>query len=299
MYSVTAASRMSGVHPDTLRAWERRYDAIRPGRDARGHRSYAPEDVERLCLLRRGTELGHPISRLAALAGDELSRVVAQCPAPDGAPGRDLHRLVERLLEAAARYRADECDEVLGLGATLLDPETLVRDVMIPAITVAGERWHRGELTTAQERVLTGSARRTLTSLIASYRRRADGPVLVLAGLPGEHHEVGLLVTALMAASHGVDCIYLGPDIPLADVADAALTTDARCVGLGCVTRITSCDLRQAIGELCARLPPACEVWLGGSSAAGLAHAALPERCRVVTTHGELCAQVRRLAGGQ
>jgi DNA-binding transcriptional MerR regulator len=297
MYSVTAASRMSGVHPDTLRAWERRHHVIKPRRDGRGHRVYAPEDVERLRLLRRGTELGHPISRLAAMGREELCRVTEECPAAEEGDGRDLHRLVERLLDAAKRYRADECDEVLGLGATLLDPETLVRDVVVPAMTAAGEGWHRGEITTAQERLLTASARRTLTALIASYRRRANGPVLVLAGLPGEAHEVGLLVTALMASSRGVDCVYLGPDIPLHDVAHAAVSTNARCVGLGCVTRVAACDLVESLSDLCGRLPPSCEMWIGGCSAAELTPALLPGRCRFISSHAELCEQVQSLAG--
>ena len=286
---------MSGVHPATLRAWERRYEVIQPRRDDRGRRLYAPEDVDRLRLLRRGTELGHPISRLARLSLEELRRVIEQCPAAEEADGGECNRLVRRLLDATQRYRADECDEVLGLAATLLDPETLISDVVAPAMRLAGARWHRGELSVAQERLLSGSARRTLSSLLATYRRRGRGPSIVLATLPGEQHEIGLLVTALMAASEGLDCVYLGTDIPVSDMVDAVMATNASCVGLSCVTRVAHCDVVGALTDLCRRLPQGCAVWLGGCSAADLDGAGLPPGCVCLNGHDELRTRARAL----
>lgn len=299
MYSVTAASRICGVPPATLRAWERRYEVIQPRRDERGRRVYAPEDVERLRLLRRATELGHAISRLACLSAEELGRVCQACPAeaarePDG----QLGHLVARLLDAVERYRGDECDEVLGLAAMMLEPDVLVRDVVGPAMQAVGERWHRGELTTAQERLLSASVRRTLGSLVATYRRRAHGPVLVLATLPGEYHDIGLMVTALTAASEGLDCVYLGPDIPPLDMVAAAKATAARCVGLSCVTRSADRDLLAAITDLRARLPEACELWLGGCSTRCLDAEALPKGCVRLGEDGDLRRRARALCAG-
>lgn len=297
MYSVTAASRISGVHPETLRAWERRYDLIQPRRDARGRRMYAAADVERLRLLRRGTELGHQISRLAGLGHDELRRVCEECPPADDRGG-DLHRLVARLLDAVARFRGDECDEVLGLAATLLDPEVLVQQVVTPAMRTVGERWYRGQMCTAQERLLSASARRTLGSLIATSRRRATGPVVILATLPGEQHDIGLMATALLAAAEGLDCVYLGPDIPVADLVAATRATGARSIGLSCVTRAADTGLHATLMQLCLQLPAACELWLGGAAAAELDRASLPARCFCLLEPADLRARAHSLRSG-
>ena len=277
MYSVTAASRMSGVPPETLRAWERRYEVVQPHRDGRGRRVYAVEDVERLRMLRRGTDLGHPISRLVALDEKELRHIGAQCPASEEqAPGSAL---VTRLLDAVSRYRSDECDEILGRAATLLPPVELLDDVLPPAMLVTREAWHRGEITTAQERLLCTSARRTFAALIATYRRRADGPVIVLATLPGEHQDIGLMVTALLAVTRGCDCIDLGADVSVGDIVAAVQATGARCVSLSCVTRKSSCHVVPPLIDLCDRLPEDCELWLGGSSTCNLDAAEIPARC--------------------
>jgi len=271
---------MSGVHPETLRAWERRYEAICPRRDERGRRMYAAEDIERLRLLRRATELGHAISRLAGLDLEALRRVGEEDPeavAVPAARGRgELNQLVARLLDAVSRYRADECDEVLGLAATFLHPERLVRQVVAPALSDVARAVSRGEMRVAQERLLGCCARRTISSLIGSYRRRASGPVIVLATLPGDAHEIGLMVTALMAASEGLDCIYLGTEVPHGDLADAARSTAARCLALSCVEGPPEARL---LADICAALPDGCELWLAGAGAAAIDDDALPRMC--------------------
>ena len=281
MYSVTAASRMSGVPPETLRAWERRYEVVQPHRDDRGRRVYVAADVDRLRLLRRGTELGHSISRLVLLDDNELRRLGAQSPASEeAAPSSDL---VGRLIDAVSRYRADECDEILGLAATLLSPVALLDDVLSPAMRGAREAWQRGEITTAQERILNTSARRTLRALIATYRRRADGPVIVLATLPGEHQAIGLMIMALLAVNQGCDCIDLGSDVSVDDIVAAVQATGARCVSLSCVTRKPSCHVVPSLVELSERLPDDCELWLGGGNSCDVRAAQLPARCVSLT----------------
>lgn len=277
MYSVTAASRMSGIPPETLRAWERRYEVVQPRRDERGRRVYGVADVERLRLLRRGTELGHSISRLVTLDEDDLRHLGKQCPAAEEQSSGSV--LVTRLIDAVTRYRVDECDEIFGLAATLLSPLALLDDVLTPAMLSTREAWHRGEITKAQEGLLCASARRTFGALIATYRRRADGPVMVLATLPGEHEDIGLMITALLAVTQGCDCIDLGSNVSVDDIIAGVKATDARCVSLSCVTRKPSCRVVPPLADLCNRLPKSCEIWLGGSNACDLDVAHLPERC--------------------
>ncbi len=68
-----AVSRLSGVSPHTLRAWERRYGVVEPNRSLTGRRIYSMADVEKLSLLHKLTQLGHSIGNLAPLEMKELS----------------------------------------------------------------------------------------------------------------------------------------------------------------------------------------------------------------------------------
>jgi len=94
-------ARRTGVSPDLLRAWEQRYDLLRPARSPGGFRLYSREDEAR---IRRMTELIKNEPRLTATTIAGLSEAEATLSA---------YRLaVHRLLDAATgelirRYQTD------------------------------------------------------------------------------------------------------------------------------------------------------------------------------------------------
>ena len=193
MHSMKAACQLTGLSPDTLRAWERRYSAVQPKRDGNGRRVYERADVARLRLLRQAVDLGQPIDR---------------------EPAHGLTDLVTRLLDAVANYRPDLCDEILGLAIAGLSPRDAVQFVLTPALVQAGSRWHSGEFSAAQEHLLTASVERLVMATLHTFQKSARGPGMVFGTLAGERHAIGSLLAAFLAASQGVRCIYLGADLP-------------------------------------------------------------------------------------
>ncbi|MDJ0788477.1 MAG: MerR family transcriptional regulator [Myxococcota bacterium] len=71
-FSIGAAAGVTGLDPHTIRAWERRYGAVAPERNARGARRYRDEDLVRLQLLKALVESGEAIGGIARLPDDEL-----------------------------------------------------------------------------------------------------------------------------------------------------------------------------------------------------------------------------------
>jgi DNA-binding transcriptional MerR regulator len=63
---------LTGVAPDTLRVWERRYGTVTPFRSETGTRLYSQGDVGRLALIKRLVDGGDAISCVANLSRDEL-----------------------------------------------------------------------------------------------------------------------------------------------------------------------------------------------------------------------------------
>jgi DNA-binding transcriptional MerR regulator len=64
-YPIRAVAKITGLSLDTLRAWERRYKAVVPGRSDRG-RQYGAAHIERLLLLNQLVQKGHAIGGIAA-----------------------------------------------------------------------------------------------------------------------------------------------------------------------------------------------------------------------------------------
>lgn len=72
-FGINTASRMTGIPVDTLRMWERRYDAVMPKRSADNKRRYTSTDIARLRLFKNLVELGHSIGTVARLPIDALN----------------------------------------------------------------------------------------------------------------------------------------------------------------------------------------------------------------------------------
>jgi DNA-binding transcriptional MerR regulator/methylmalonyl-CoA mutase cobalamin-binding subunit len=294
MYSIKAVSQATGLSVETLRAWERRYGIVAPERDELGRRVYRPEDVLRLRRLREATDQGHPIGRLAPLGDLQLASLL------EGSANTPLqatcNAFVERILEAAQRFRAAECEQALTLAIALLPPQQLARDVLKPLLQEVGDRWHRGELTIAQERMVSSSVLKHVSLVLDTYDRCAHRPAMVFATLPGERHELGLLMSAMLCASQGYKVHYLGPDLPPQEIAQFAREVAAIAVAISIVLLDSVAGVPAQLEVLSRSLGGNVPIWLGGAAARALPRGDLPASCIVVQDQTDLEQRLEMLA---
>lgn len=296
-YSIKAVARATGLTVETLRAWERRYEIVRPGRDAAGRRTYSAADVARLRLLRAATELGHTIGRLARLSEDELAKLLAD----SGAAARAQFRgqaFVARALDAAGQSDPEAIEEALTTALSLLRPHEVAQTVISPLVHAIGERWRRGELSIAQEHMVTDIVRRAVIAVARACPRNDAAPALVLATLAGERHELGLLMCAWLAGTRRLRTHYLGADCPVQEIARFAQDVGARAVLLSLVMAESDVPVRSQLHELGGLLRGRCEVWIGGMAARAIPEQAMPEGCVSLPTAFDLEQRLDLLALG-
>lgn len=296
MFTIKAVSQATGLSIETLRAWERRYRIVEPARDPNGRRSYRPEDVIRLRKLREATDRGHAISKLARFSDEELNRLLTE-PELTGAKHAASQTFAQQILAAAENYRPDECDQVLSMALALLPLSEVVNEVLSPVLLEVGERWHAGTFTIAQERLVTSCVRKQVGSVLDTYNRIANGPLVVLTTLTGERHELGILMCALLASSKGLRCQYLGPDVPPGDVAVYCEKVGAAAVTLSFVLTENVLQSTHELQELARRMQPSIEIWVGGIATKEFRIEQLPARCRVLADYTSFERQVEVLAG--
>jgi DNA-binding transcriptional MerR regulator/methylmalonyl-CoA mutase cobalamin-binding subunit len=286
MYSIKAVSRATGLTVETLRAWERRYRVVEPQRDEMGRRVYGPEDVLRLRRLREATERGHPISRLVVLDETALADLLHE---PERRPqSAAATAFVERILDAARRFAADECEQALTLAISLMPPACLIEEVLEPLLHEVGDRWHSGQFSIAQERLVSTTVRKHIGLIVESYGRTARRQAIVFATLSGERHELGLLMSAMVCASHGCKVHYLGADLPPQEVARYAQAVGAAVVALSVVLHEGLRDLPAQLASMREALGPGIPVWIGGLAAQAIEPGTLPAQCLVIRDPAEL-----------
>ncbi|MDX1570557.1 MAG: MerR family transcriptional regulator [Xanthomonadales bacterium] len=258
VYSVKSVVSLTGVPASTLRSWERRHGVVSPGRED-GRRRYSEADVARLTQLRELIKAGHRIGDLASLDQarlDELSR---------RAEGGD--RPTDALMAALSNYDVDALDFELARLMVATSAEDLVTTVLPSMLQDVGERWRRGELTIAQERLLSSAIRGHLFSLVNSLGR-GQGAEILTTTPAGERHELGLLLFSLIAARHGVPVRYLGPDLPLEEIARLGRALRPSVVA---ISMLVTGDPEAVVVALRENLPEEVELWVGGRAAAQVA----------------------------
>jgi DNA-binding transcriptional MerR regulator len=208
-------SNRVGVSPELLRAWERRYGLLRPARSAGGLRLYSPADVERVALMRQHLAQGMAAAEAAALAVRDAANEDAARTAfrPEA--------IRSELAEALDAFDEPRAQAILDRLLAVTTVEALLREVLVPYLHELGERWERGEASVAQEHFASGVLRGRLLGLARGWGVGV-GPAAVLACLPGEQHDLGLIAFALALRSRGWRIIYLGPDSPIDTIEDAS-----------------------------------------------------------------------------
>jgi MerR family transcriptional regulator, light-induced transcriptional regulator len=249
-------SKRAGVSPELLRAWERRYGLLRPARSAGGLRLYSPADVERVALMQQHLAEGMAAAEAAALAVRDAVEEEAARTAPRPAAIRD------ELAAALDAFDEPRAQAILDRLLALATVETLLAEVVVPYLQELGERWKRGEASVAQEHFASSVLRGRLLGLARGWGLGL-GPVAVLACLPGEQHDLGLIAFGLALRSQGWRIVYLGPDSPIDTVADVSRRLEPSLVVLNAVSRER---VRPVVPQLRA-LARRHTVALGGSAA--------------------------------
>lgn len=103
-YKIGAVSTLTGIAPNTIRVWERRYEAVTPARGERGGRIYNIDDINRLKTLQTCIDLGDSIGQIAGLSDadltDRLQRLEATQPSRTHSIPSENTTLANRLMVA-------------------------------------------------------------------------------------------------------------------------------------------------------------------------------------------------------
>jgi methanogenic corrinoid protein MtbC1 len=265
LYPIRAVAKLTGIPIETLRAWERRYQAVTPDRSARG-RLYSDVDVRRLQLLRAAVEGGHAIGQVAALSDAEL-RELAQTPPVPPEKAQSPNPNLQPLLDAIDSFDSDAINQELSKLALLLRPAELVYKVVLPLMRLVGKNWQNGTCTIAQEHMFSACMRNLLGGLVRLHRTGNGSGKVLLATPVDELHEFGILAAAMLAVAQGFQVTYLGTNLPAGEILTTAEKCMADIVALGIMKTNATPAVRDEMARLASGLPILTELWAGGTGA--------------------------------
>jgi len=229
-YNLKAVVQETGLKPDTLRAWERRYGIPDPDRTGGGHRLYSLYDINTLKWLLARQEEGLSISRAVALwhslQAEGRDPLVVYSPTPNPLPSHEVESytiiasgsamvdLRRAWIDACLAFDERRAEATLNQAFAYYAPEDVCFELLQKALVEVGDRWYEGNVSVQQEHFMSALTMRRLDALLAATPAPTRASRLLIGCPPGEAHTFSPLLLTFLLRRRGWDVLYLGADVP-------------------------------------------------------------------------------------
>lgn len=267
-YSMGAVAERTGLTPALIRTWESRYGAVSPERTESGHRRYSERDVRRLQALKALVDHGRRISSIAGMSDEELRQEAAELERPlVSLIGKGASMDPAEAIEALRVLDRERFRNALEQAALRLGRIEMFDRFLAPLMKQVGDRCQSGDLRMVHEHLATAEVRGFLDGVSGAFPPAPGAPTLVVGTPAWQHHELGALLAASSAQSEGWRVIYLGPNLPAAELAAAAIEVGARALALSVTLVEDEEGLLDELRTLRRLLPEGVEIVIGGRDA--------------------------------
>ena len=214
-FTIKDLENLSGIKAHTIRIWEQRYSFLSPNRTDTNIRFYSNEELKTLLNVALLNKYGYKISHIDKMSETDLSEKIMSLSSFEA----QQERLLNDLINYTINLQLDEFEQIIDSYIANKGIEKTITQIIFPYLERIGILWVTNHINPAQEHLVTNIIRQKLIIGIETATPHVDLDQSILLFLPeGEHHELGLLYMYYMLKIRGIKVIYLGSNVPLADI---------------------------------------------------------------------------------
>ena len=186
------------------------------------------------------------IHRMNARKADEAPTPITG-PAKSAEEKSEQPKVYESVMKGNRNGILDHVNAALAKGYT---PSSIINEMLIPAIHEVGELFDKQiyflpQLISSAE--VMKKAIEYLEPMLEQDEDQKEKPVIVIATVEGDIHDIGKNLVGLMLKNCGYDVIDLGKDVPKEAIAKAAMEHHAAVIGLSALMTTTMQEMRHVI----------------------------------------------------
>jgi DNA-binding transcriptional MerR regulator len=294
-YRMKAVSRMTGVRPELLRRWEKRYRLFKPQRAGNRYREFDEEDVQLLLYIRQQIDQGRSIGELAAEGREALLRQFMPDAESAVQANKDQLNLLDELTAYIQQLNRTRLESRLAECMLHYPFMTLLNTVLTPLMHRLGDLYMAGRLSIASERLMTMLLQQRLFTMLQMAAPSPEAPLLLCACPPGEQHELGILAFAYAIQQDGWQICYLGADLPISALQHSCQQLQPALVALSFTYAGESERRLEILHMLDSAIAPIYPTILGGQYLAACRHLLQPRHLMFCETPQAALAHVRQI----
>ncbi len=182
---------------------------------------------------------------------------------PDNECGRLALTYLQDILDGNGALASRRIVQAVEQG---LSAEHAYLDVLLAAQKEIGRLWHAGDVSVAEEHLVSMTTQKTM-AIIAYVAPRAaeNGATVVTACVAGNAHDIGMRALSDLYYLSGWRSIFLGADVPVRDLPDALDVYSAAVVSLTATLTTQADQAAAAVKHIRAHCQRPVKVLVGGA----------------------------------
>lgn len=214
-FTIKDLQNLSGIKAHTIRIWEQRYAFIKPQRTQTNIRYYTNEELKKILNISLLNKYGYKISHINKMSDPEILEKIVALSNLQAQQERIVNEMIQYMIDMNLEAFEDVLDNYIAARGF----DKTITQIIFPFLERIGILWVTNHINPAQEHLVTNIIRQKLIAGIETAFTHLSANKLVLLFLPeGEHHELGLLYICYLLKSRGVKTLYLGANVPVADI---------------------------------------------------------------------------------
>lgn len=214
-FTIKDLENLSGIKAHTIRIWEQRYNFLKPQRTATNIRYYSNQELKMLLNISLLNKYGYKISHINRMSSDELRTKLTSLAGSQAQQERIVNDLIQHMID----LDIEGFESILDQHIDNRGIEKTIHHIIFPFLDRIGILWLTDHINPAQEHLITNVIRQKIIVGIDNISTLFDLKTTILLFMPeNEHHELGLLYLNYLLKSRGVKTIYLGANVPVADL---------------------------------------------------------------------------------
>ena len=214
-FTIKDIENLTGIKAHTIRIWEQRYSFLNPNRTGTNIRVYSNEELKTVLNIALLNKYGFKISHIAQMNEKELKNKILSLTKSQA----QQERIVNEMLNCMIDIDFEQFESILDQHISRLGIEKSITQIIFPFLERVGILWLTSNINPAQEHLITNIIRQKIILGIETVTSIFNSSKLCIVFLPeGEHHELGILFIHYLLKSKGIKVIYLGANVPIADI---------------------------------------------------------------------------------
>lgn len=215
-YSIKDIELLTGIKAHTIRIWEQRYNIPLPKRTETNIRYYDDNDLKLLLNISLLNHNGHKISEIIRLTPKEMTDLALSYSLQT-----EKHPvIIQTMIAAMIDLDESSFDRTLSSCIAQMGVESTMMEIVFPFLRAIGVMWQTNTIYPAYEHFVSGLIRQKLIVAIEGQpmKSQPEGKKILLFLPESEFHEIGLLFANYMIRKSGNHSVYLGQNVPMADI---------------------------------------------------------------------------------